>query len=110
MNTPTQIPLGGEPPTVEITEPRIIGLIERMGGMTDSLDAIKKMKSDLSGVKLAICAIESEFHQARCVLLANLNQLAAKSGVDGAKWLVSGTVSNKGKISINFASADEVDK
>ena len=110
MNKETQIPLGGEPSTVEITDNRIIGLIDRMGGMTDALEAIRKMKSDLSGVKLAICAVESEYHQARCVLLANLNRLAANAKVDGTKWLVSGATSTKSKIHIGFAPADEVDK
>lgn len=110
MKTETQIPLGGEPPVVEITDQHIISLLDRMGGMTDSIEAIRKTKSDLSGVKLAICAVECEYHQARCVLLANLNQLAAKAKVDGAKWLVSGASITKGKICINFAAADEIDK
>jgi hypothetical protein len=81
-----------------------------MNGMTDSIEAIRKMKSDLSGVKLAICAIESEYHQARCVLLANTNHLAAKSGVDGTKWMVSGANGTKGKVQIMFTAADEIDK
>lgn len=110
MNKETQIPLGGEPPTVEITDQKTMSLLDRLSGMTDALDAIRKMNSDLSGVKLAICAVESEYHQGRCVLLATLNKLAADAKVDGTKWLVSGAATSKGKIQIKFANADEMDK
>ena len=95
-------------PLIEITDKKILSLLDRMEGIESAKKSIEALNVPLPGVKLALAAIESVFQTDRCILHAKVFRLAAMNGADVVNWVPSGVRCEKEKVFIDFAAASEL--
>lgn len=106
----SELPLNDKPPRVAITNQKTIASAHHMQGVYSAIEVIDELKVPMPGVKLARAAIEAQFAQEKCRLLARLHQTAAKASVDFTRWVVAGIRFDGGDMLLDFIALEDIDK
>lgn len=107
---PEELPLNDKPPRVVIKSDTTRALLQRIGGVHDSIEILKKLGVKMPGIQFSIAALEAKYSDDRITLFTRLYKAAQVEKVDFSSWVVVGAKYIDDEPCIDLMAIDQADE